>query len=394
MPWFLESDTLADDPVWDVLSGGNATRADAIISAYARLKAKASHTKRDGYVTADMALQICRGRRQVLEALCRAVLDDPPLLHREGDECECLGGRWIDGFAFRFHNFLKKNPSRTEYDRNRNQKAELASSALKQAVYVRDGGCCRYCGSGPLSPKAGKSRDLRKVLTYDHVDPDALAGPDAENLVVCCKRCNTHKGRRTPDEADMMLLPVPTAVQAAALRARAQILCDLPEPGQQSPAGSAQDHREISAGSPENHRPISDPASDRITDPIADPGPDRTADPDTESTGPVHPRSDRSPTSGDTDQPSEVSGLGRVGQPDPDRPPRPPTTDPAGQPYREAHTPDVYHRRARLAPRTQPDDHPPAALGPEPPNPDFEWPTGTVPTPPDDQAWASRWGPG
>ncbi|MBX7264940.1 hypothetical protein KIF24_01965 [Micromonospora sp. Llam7] len=344
MPYWLESDTFADDPVWDVLAGGRGDRVDALQAASARLKSAASHQLTDGYLTEGTALRYCRGRRQILDLLCTSVLDQAPRLHRPGDECACLGDApWIDGYAYRIHAFLRRNPSKAEYLRNRAQRADLRDPRLKAMVYDRDGGCCRYCRSGPLSPKAGRARDRRKVLAYDHVDPDQPAGPDGTNLVTVCGRCNEHKGHRTPYEADLPLLPVPTAAERAAWTARGLLL--------QDPA----DHRQISDRSATKQRHDSDPDADPITDRPDDPD----ADPD-DTTG-----ADVRPDDGDHQQEQQVPssgkgpGAGRGGhradQPGPTRQPT--------QPIRAPDSPDVYHRRSR------------APAGADP----YIWPPGSVP---------------
>lgn len=367
MPYWLESDTFADDPVWEVLAGGSADRIDSLQAAYARLKAKASHLKSDGYLTDQTALRYCRGRRQLLDRLATAVLERPPLLHRRGDECDCLGDSWIDGYTWRIHNFLKRNPSRTEYDRNRAQKADLRDARLKAAVYTRDGGCCRYCRSGPLSPKAGRARDLRKRLHHDHVDPDQPAGPDGANLVIACQRCNDFKGHRTPEEADLRLLPEPTAAERAAWEERGQALFD-PE-----------DHQRITDGSPTDQHHDADRITETTTDPISD----ETTDPNNDpvpvvrpSSGPVRPDDgEHSPQ-----QPRAWSGkgpgAGRGGDPALIGASR------AAMPTRDASAPDIYHRRSRApssaaAPVTEyvwPPGSVPATQWPHPPQPDQEPP--------------------
>jgi 5-methylcytosine-specific restriction endonuclease McrA len=43
-------------------------------------------------------------------------------------------------------------------------------------------------------------------MTTDHVVPRAHSGGDTwENLVCACTDCNSHKGNRTPSQADMTL---------------------------------------------------------------------------------------------------------------------------------------------------------------------------------------------
>lgn len=60
-------------------------------------------------------------------------------------------------------------------------------------VYERDGMACRYC----------RSTD---DLSIDHVVPRCQGGTDeSDNLVVACRRCNSRKGGRTPEQAGMEL---------------------------------------------------------------------------------------------------------------------------------------------------------------------------------------------
>jgi 5-methylcytosine-specific restriction endonuclease McrA len=61
---------------------------------------------------------------------------------------------------------------------------------LKHTSFVldRDGHKCVYCNS-------------TRRLTLDHVIPQSRGGSDSpENLVACCKSCNSEKGARTPEE--------------------------------------------------------------------------------------------------------------------------------------------------------------------------------------------------
>ena len=56
-------------------------------------------------------------------------------------------------------------------------------TALRNAIFARDGKCCVYCGR----------RGTKAVpLTLDHVIPHSEGGPDtAHNLVTACGKCNT-----------------------------------------------------------------------------------------------------------------------------------------------------------------------------------------------------------
>ena len=67
----------------------------------------------------------------------------------------------------------------------------------RQNVFKRDAGRCQYCQS---------ARDL----TLDHVVPRSKGGKTHwTNLVTACRRCNTIKGDRTPEQAAMTLREKP-----------------------------------------------------------------------------------------------------------------------------------------------------------------------------------------
>ena len=70
---------------------------------------------------------------------------------------------------------------------------------LIKAVRARDGDTCQYCG------KTVNWLDRRGADggTYDHVDPDG--GNTLDNIVVCCRSCNSSKKHRTPAQAGMHL---------------------------------------------------------------------------------------------------------------------------------------------------------------------------------------------
>ena len=74
----------------------------------------------------------------------------------------------------------------------------LPRKLSKKEVFLRDKFTCQYCGK--------KVHDL----TLDHVIPRRQQGAHTwENVVTACKRCNHHKGNRTPEESGMQLLAVP-----------------------------------------------------------------------------------------------------------------------------------------------------------------------------------------
>lgn len=68
----------------------------------------------------------------------------------------------------------------------------------RRSVFARDNYTCQYCG------QAGKE------LTIDHVVPKRHGGGmHWENLVACCRKCNTRKGDKSPEKVGMKLLRPP-----------------------------------------------------------------------------------------------------------------------------------------------------------------------------------------
>jgi 5-methylcytosine-specific restriction endonuclease McrA len=69
-----------------------------------------------------------------------------------------------------------------------------------KTLFRRDASICLYCGG----------RFMAKDLTRDHIRPLSRDGTDEwRNVVTACRRCNNHKGGRTPEEAGMQLIAVP-----------------------------------------------------------------------------------------------------------------------------------------------------------------------------------------
>ena len=70
----------------------------------------------------------------------------------------------------------------------------------RRNIYARDRGRCHYCGK----------RFPSSQLTLDHVVPRSQGGQDRwDNLVSACTSCNSRKGGRTPQAANMRLLRRP-----------------------------------------------------------------------------------------------------------------------------------------------------------------------------------------
>ena len=69
-----------------------------------------------------------------------------------------------------------------------------------RTLFRRDANICMYCAA----------RFPTSELTRDHIQPLSQGGSDAwMNVVTACRRCNNHKGGRTPEQAKMQLVAVP-----------------------------------------------------------------------------------------------------------------------------------------------------------------------------------------
>ncbi|MGH8168786.1 MAG: HNH endonuclease, partial [Woeseiaceae bacterium] len=69
-----------------------------------------------------------------------------------------------------------------------------------RTLFKRDANLCLYCAT----------RFPTRDLTRDHITPFSQGGCDAwNNVATACKRCNNHKGGRTPEQSAMQLVAVP-----------------------------------------------------------------------------------------------------------------------------------------------------------------------------------------
>ena len=68
----------------------------------------------------------------------------------------------------------------------------------RRAVFARDQGRCQYCG--------------RSAESIDHVVPRSKGGGHTwDNVVACCRRCNTYKGDRLLGSCGLELATAPKA---------------------------------------------------------------------------------------------------------------------------------------------------------------------------------------
>lgn len=90
----------------------------------------------------------------------------------------------------------------------------VRATLSRRAVLIRDGLVCQYCG--------GRAENV------DHVIPKSRGGPHSwDNVVACCKRCNSRKENRLPAEAGLVLSRTPVAPQGSLLL---RVLVGSPDP--------------------------------------------------------------------------------------------------------------------------------------------------------------------
>tara|TARA_B100001769_G_C22104090_1_gene596317 strand:- start:2186 stop:2683 length:498 start_codon:yes stop_codon:yes gene_type:complete len=69
----------------------------------------------------------------------------------------------------------------------------------RKNIFRRDRYKCLYCGE-----------KNKNKLTIDHVTPKSKGGKNTwENLVTCCKRCNSHKDDKLPYQTNLQLIYKP-----------------------------------------------------------------------------------------------------------------------------------------------------------------------------------------
>lgn len=79
------------------------------------------------------------------------------------------------------------------------KRRRVKNNLSRKNLLYRDSYTCQYCSSG-------------ENLTIDHVLPISRGGEWTwENLVTACAKCNSKKGHKTIEEANMKLLKTPKA---------------------------------------------------------------------------------------------------------------------------------------------------------------------------------------
>lgn len=105
--------------------------------------------------------------------------------------------------------------SHFEFEDEQEARRAARRTSVRETVYTRDEGCCRYCG---LYLPPGSTWHI------DHVVPVIQGGDGSiENLVLSCPDCNLSKSARAPDQWLGAGATEDTFAGSRALRVRAQV---------------------------------------------------------------------------------------------------------------------------------------------------------------------------
>jgi len=120
-------------------------------------------------------------------------------------ECKRADEDWIRSVHFELQ--APRVVRLVRYDRVPRQSLRFS----RRSLFARDGHECQYCGH----------RFPPQQLSLDHVVPRSRGGDTTwENIVCCCRDCNTRKGGRTPREASMTLKNPPRRPEHGPLLSR------------------------------------------------------------------------------------------------------------------------------------------------------------------------------
>jgi 5-methylcytosine-specific restriction endonuclease McrA len=121
-------------------------------------------------------LNVCGLRR----AISLVFLGKVDVLHHDGKMVRTVSGTFRSPSVVRLKNHIRRPIPELKLSR--------------RSIFARDNYTCQYCGTAA------------KELTIDHVIPKRVGGPTTwENLVCCCRRCNSKKGDKTLQQVGFKL---------------------------------------------------------------------------------------------------------------------------------------------------------------------------------------------
>ncbi len=270
----------------------------AAIGMWTMLGAQVQATLTDGVVSRADVLRVVLNVGLAEQWI--GLLVDVGLLHGHGHDCPRCDA--VDPESWIFHDWWALGYDKAaQVSVTRLKMKELKNAEIINAVWARD--CrdpakptqayCRYCS------KVVKRKDTRSKpgdrAQLDHVDPTVATG--ARNIVVACGDCNRKKGRRTPEQADMTLLPAPRQLDTGSPRPA------TPTGHEATTHGPESDRRprSTSSTSPRPTTPVETARRDQddTAERATAPGPAET---DTKDTRPAVADADRTPRPNPTPQ--------------------------------------------------------------------------------------------
>lgn len=122
---------------------------------------------------------------------CERVIEWQDHYHWEEKDFDLCSECVMELYQKMFGPFSNNESKRASY------KKTPIPNEIRWSIWKRDDFTCQYCGS-------------REDLSVDHVMPESRGGEMVEtNLVTACRKCNSKKNARTPEEAGMKLLKNP-----------------------------------------------------------------------------------------------------------------------------------------------------------------------------------------
>lgn len=218
--WIKMRVDLGDDPAVVLIAACLDTTEDEVVGKLHRLWSWADRHTTDGTAPAITAKWVDRyvGRSGFAEAMAKAA--------------------WIsfseDGVAFpgfdrhngesakrRGEAALRQRLSRKNRDEGVTgvERSAIPRPFIRH-VLERDAYTCVYCGE---ESSQAQEQSRKAILSVDHIKPIARGGSAAvENLACCCRKCNSEKNDRTPEEWDLL----PAFLQAGVSYVGGQLVTD------------------------------------------------------------------------------------------------------------------------------------------------------------------------
>lgn len=197
MPAFWVDDQLPVNPKFAALIERQTPVAYEAMSLWLLAGAHSQAKLSDGRVSDGDVVRLLLSKAKATRAA--GLLVQVGLWHAPGHDCvDCPA---IDA-GYAFHDWFQMRYDHGEQVKvKRAVRRELKDPKIREAVRLRDGDECRYCG------RRVNWKDRRSDAggTYDHVIPGLAKGPG--NIVVCCAKCNRKKAQRRPEQAGMTLRP-------------------------------------------------------------------------------------------------------------------------------------------------------------------------------------------